>query len=210
MQGDSIILKGNRDGLNVIIDMNKFRSFDDIISSLLEKLSKGKNFYKGCTIKITTQVKEFTQRELNYIRDILFEEILIKDCIFIDSEEKTTKVFNGVYEGRTKYLRKTIRSGQTYEYLGNLVVIGDVNPGAEVYAAGNIIVLGSIRGAVHAGCNGNEKAIIAAFYLEPQILKIANLMTISPDDGIKPTYPEVAKIKNGNIIVEPYLVNKYI
>ncbi|NEU03374.1 MULTISPECIES: septum site-determining protein MinC [Clostridium] len=210
MQGDNIILKGNRDGLNVIIDINKFRSFEDMISCLIEKLSKRKNFYKGCTIKITTQIKEFTKRELNYIKDILFEKIYIKDCIFIDIEETNTKMFNGVYEGRTKYLRKSIRSGQTYEYLGNLVIIGDINPGAEVCAAGNIIVLGSIKGCVHAGCTGNEKAIIGAFYLNPQILKIANLMTISPDDGIKPTYPEIAKIKNGNIIVEPYLVNKYI
>lgn len=179
-------------------------------NALIEKLSKGKRFYRGCTLKITTQLKEFTDRELRRLRDLLFEEFLIRDCIFQDIDEKQSKMFNGIYEGRTKYLKRTIRSGQVYEYSGNLVIIGDINPGAEVYAAGNIVVVGAIRGSVHAGCTGNDKSFIAAFSLEPQIIRIADIMTRSPEDGIKPAYPEVARVKNGSIIVEPYLVNKYI
>ena len=77
------------------------------------------------------------------------------------------KTVYGIYEGKTKFLRKTIRSGQSINYPGNIVIIGDVNPGAEIYAAGNIIVFGNLRGVVHAGTNGNDKAIIAAFKLEP-------------------------------------------
>ena len=81
---------------------------------------------------------------------------------------------------------------------------------AEVYAAGNVIVLGVIKGKVSAGTNGNTKAVIAAFLLQPEILKIANVIAMSPDDVEKPSYPELAKIKDGSIIVEPYLPNKYI
>ncbi|WP_461612718.1 septum site-determining protein MinC [Clostridium sp. Marseille-QA1073] len=210
MYADNIIIKGNKEGLNVVIDMKKFKNSLDMTNALIEKLSKGKRFYRGCTLKITTQLKEFTDRELRNLRDLLFEEFLIRDCIFQDIDEKQNKVFNGIYEGRTKYLKKTIRSGQVYEYSGNLVIIGDINPGAEVYAAGNIVVVGAIRGSVHAGCTGNDKSFIAAFSLEPQIIRIADIMTRAPEDGIKPAYPEVARVKNGNIIVEPYLVNKYI
>ena len=89
-----------------------------------------------------------------------------------------------------------------------LVVIGDINSGAEVSAGGNIIVLGSIRGRVRAGIGGNREAIIAAFILQPQLLQIGDLITVSPDD-VKPPYPEVARVKDGMIIVEPYLPNKY-
>lgn len=210
MYADNIIIKGNKEGLNVIIDMKKFRNSLEMTDALIEKLSKGKKFYRGCTLKITTQLKEFTDRELRRLRDLLFEEFLIRDCIFQDIDEKQNKMFSGIYEGRTKYLKKTIRSGQVYEYSGNLVIIGDINPGAEVYAAGNIVVVGAIRGSVHAGCTGNDKSFIAAFSLEPQIIRIADIMTRAPEDGIKPAYPEVARIKNGSIIVEPYLVNKYI
>lgn len=210
MVTDKIIIKGNKEGLNVVINMNHFSDFDDMLESLVEKLAQGRKFYKGSTLKITTELKYINERESRKLKEILFDEFLISDCIFQNIEDSTVKVFTGIYEGKTKFLRKTIRSGQSINYPGNVVIIGDVNPGAEIYAAGNIIVIGTLRGLVHAGTNGNEKAIIAAVKLEPQILQIGNIVTRSPEDEVKPQYPEVAKIKNGNIIVEPYLANKYI
>lgn len=210
MADDSIVIKGNKEGLIAIIDMNKFRDCKDMVEELLEKLSKGKQFYKGSTLKIITQLKYINQRELNSLKDVLFDQIMIKDCIFEDKDEKNNKMFNGVYEGRTKFLRNTVRSGQVINYPGNIVIIGDVNSGAEIYASGNIIVLGSLRGTVHAGMDGNNRAIVAAFYLQPQILRICDILTRSPEDAELPQYPEVAKIKGDSIVVEPYLPNKYI
>ncbi|MCM8710369.1 septum site-determining protein MinC [Clostridium sp. SYSU_GA19001] len=210
MIDDKIIIKGNKDGLFAVISMNKFKDFDEMLEALIEKLSRGRKFYKGSTLKIATELKYISERELSRLKDVLFEEFMIKDCILEDREEKVSRVFSGIYEGRTKFLRKTIRSGQSINYTGNIVIIGDVNPGSEVFAGGNIVVLGSLKGHVHAGCGGNDKAIIAAFRLQPEILQIADIMTRSPDDGEKPLYPEVAKIKDNSIIVEPYLFNKFI
>ncbi len=210
MVDDKIQIKGNKDGLYAVISMNKFKDFDDMLETLMEKLSRGKKFYKGCTLKITTELKYISERELSKLKDILFDEFMIKDCILEDKEEKVSKVFSGIYEGRTKFLRKTIRGGQSINYSGNVVIIGDVNPGAEVFAGGNIVVLGALKGHAHAGFGGNDKAIIAAFSLQPEILQIADIMTRSPDDGVKPQFPEIAKVKDGSIIVEPYLFNKFI
>lgn len=210
MLDDKIIIKGNKDGLHAVINMNKFKDFDDMLEVLIEKLSRGKRFYKGSTLKITTELKYISERELSMLKDVLFDEFMIKDCIFEDKEEKSSKVFSGIYEGRTKFLRKTVRSGQCINYSGNVVIVGDVNSGAEVYAGGNIIVLGSLKGHVCAGFGGNDKAIIAAFRLQPEIIQIADIMTRSPDDGVRPQYPEVAKVKDNTIIVEPYLFNKFI
>ena len=166
---------------------------------------------------LLTQLKKLpTVVQKNYRFDIPpktgYKEIKIKDCIFEEIEEpkKESKVFNGVYEGKTKFIKRTIRGGQLIEYYGNIVIIGDINSGAEVYAGGNIIVLGSIKGQVHAGVGGNKKAIISAFTLQPEILQIADILTMSPDDGVKPPYPELAKIKGDTIVVEPYLPKKYI
>ena len=78
-----------------------------------------------------------------------------------------------------------------------------------MYAGGNIIVLGNIKGNVFAGVENNREAIVAAFSLQPEILKIGDIITMSPD-AEKPLYPEVAKVKDNVIIVEPYLNNKYI
>ncbi|MGL4741972.1 MAG: septum site-determining protein MinC [Sarcina sp.] len=205
----SIMIKGNKDGINAIINMDKFADFEEMLDELIKKLSVGKQFYKGATLTITTDLKHISERQMSKLKDSLFDEVLIQDCIFADKEEKENKYFQGVYEGRTKFLRKPVRSGQCVSYAGNIVIIGDINHGAEVVADGNIAVFGSIKGRVFAGNNGNERAIISAFSLEPEVLSIAGIMTISPDDFEKPSYPEVAKLKDGSIIVEPYLPNKY-
>ena len=210
MIDDRIIIKGNKEGLLAVINYNKFKDFGEVTEVLLERLNKGKKFYMGATLTIKTELKYIEERDIRILKDILFEEIGIKECILKDIEEKEAKVFTGIYEGRTKFIRKTIRGGQRIEYAGNIVIIGDINSGSEVYAAGNIIVLGKIRGQVHAGTTGNNKAIIAAFTLEPELLQIGDVVTISPEEGEKPKYPEVAKLKDGMIIVEPYLPNKFI
>ncbi|KEI06563.1 septum site-determining protein MinC [Clostridium botulinum C] len=210
MVRDRILVKGNRDGLNIIIDMNKFQNFDEMIENFIKKLSIGKKFYKGSTIIITTQLKEFNEKQIMKFEQVLFEDFFIKDCIFQEMQETKSKIFTGVYEGRTKFYRRTLRSGQIIRYPGNIVIVGDTNPGSEVYAGGNVIVIGNLCGDVHAGESGNKKAIIAAFRLQPNILQISNIMTRSPEDGVKPSYPEVARIKDGIIIVEPYLPNKFV
>lgn len=207
---DSILIKGDKSGLNLVVNMEKFKDFDEMLEKLIERLSIGRKFYKGSTIKFTSQLKYVDETEKQRLKEVLFDEFLIKDCIFEDSLEKTTKAFLGIYEGKTKFIRKTIRGGQVVDYPGNLVVIGDVNSGCELSAGGNIIVIGTIRGHVHAGSNGNTKAIVAAFVLQPEILEIASIVTRSPEDDVKPRFPEVARIKDGIIIVEPYLPNKYI
>lgn len=210
MFDDSILVKGNKDGLNVVINMERFKNFDEMLEKLVARLSKGKKFYKGSTIKITSQLKYISENETQVLKKVLCDEFLIKNCTFDDTAQKAAKVFSGIYEGKTKFIRRTIRSGQVINYPGNLVIIGDVNSGSEVYAEGNIIVVGTLRGHVHAGSGGNSKAIVAAFILQPEILQIAGIVTRSPEDNIKPRYPEVAKIKDDMIIVEPYLPNKYI
>ncbi|MFQ6847895.1 MAG: septum site-determining protein MinC, partial [Clostridium perfringens] len=182
MRDDRIFIKGNKLGINAIINMDKFGNFDEMLDSLVEKLSRGKKFYKGATLTVTTDLKYINERQISKLKDVLFDEILIKDCIFEERLEKQSSVFSGVYEGRTKFVRKTVRSGQCLNYAGNLIIIGDVNNGGEVRAHGNVIVLGDLKGKVFAGDNGNENAIIAAYSLEPELISISGKITISPDD----------------------------
>ncbi|MFZ5596909.1 MAG: septum site-determining protein MinC [Bacillota bacterium] len=102
-------------------------------------------------------------------------------------------------------IRRTMRSGQKFYYDGNVIVMGDVNPGAEVVATGNVIVMGQLRGVVHAGAEGDESAIVIAFRLLPTQLRIANHITRPPDDEVPNiTAPEIARIKNGVVTIESY------
>lgn len=110
-------------------------------------------------------------------------------------------------EGNTLFVRRTLRSGQSVSYHGHVVVIGDVNPGAEVVAGGDIIVLGALRGIAHAGGAGDDTAIIAALRLQPTQLRIADVFTRPPDDDDQslPAVPEVAFLRDGTIVIDHYL-----
>lgn len=74
----------------------------------------------------------------------------------------------------TLYIKRTLRSGQKAVYPGHIVLWGDLNPGAELEAEGDVVVLGTVRGRIHAGCNGNSSAQIWCQALHPTLLRIAD------------------------------------
>lgn len=101
------------------------------------------------------------------------------------------------------YLRQTLRSGQAVSHKGHLVIVGDVNPGAEVMADGDITIWGALRGMAHAGVSGNTDAQIRALRLQPIQIRIAHAIARSPDQPRKGLNrhagPETARIVNGTI-----------
>ncbi|HAU32357.1 MAG TPA: septum site-determining protein MinC [Desulfotomaculum sp.] len=108
-------------------------------------------------------------------------------------------------DDNTILVRRTLRSGQKVNFSGNVVILGDVNPGAEVKAFGHVIVFGSLRGMVHAGADGNEQAVVIAFRLQPTQLRIANHITRPPEDGsAAPDQPEIARIKDNVVTIDTF------
>ncbi|MGC8839796.1 MAG: septum site-determining protein MinC [Anaerolineae bacterium] len=99
---------------------------------------------------------------------------------------------------------RTLRSGQALRHPGHVVVIGDVNPGAEIVAGGHVVVWGRLRGTVHAGAHGDEGAVICALRLAPTQLRIADVVARSPENAGEPDAPEVARLRDGRIVVEPW------
>ena len=104
------------------------------------------------------------------------------------------------------FLRRTLRSGQSIQHDGDVCIIGDVNPGAEVMAGGDVVVWGSLRGLVHAGAGGNTDAVICALQLAPTQLRIAETRSRGPEPGgdAAGQTPEMARIAEGRIVVEPW------
>ncbi len=101
-------------------------------------------------------------------------------------------------------VRRTLRSGRTIHSRGHVVVYGDVNPGAKIVATGDIIVWGRLRGMVHAGAEGDTSAVICALEMKPNQLRIADLIALSPDDPGQERQPEVASVRQNQIIVDTW------
>jgi septum site-determining protein MinC len=106
---------------------------------------------------------------------------------------------------RTMSIHRTVRSGTVVRYDGDLFVFGDVNPGANVVATGNITVLGMLKGMAHAGASGDESAFIFSLHLRPTQLRIGRKIAISPDrEAGRAAGAEIATVGGEQIVIEPY------
>jgi septum site-determining protein MinC len=101
------------------------------------------------------------------------------------------------------FVQRTLRSGYSLKYPGHVIILGDVNPGAEVIAGGNIIVWGRLRGSVHAGVDGDDDAVVCALDLSPMQLRISGKAGVGAVKKGKPL-PEMARLKNGQVVSETW------
>ncbi|OPJ55532.1 septum site-determining protein MinC [Alkalithermobacter paradoxus] len=199
-----IEFKGTKNGL--VINVKQGYDFETIKNNLIDKIEESRNFFSGAKISSINCI-DLTDLEIIELKDIITQKF---DLDWVEEDiESEDEIFQGINEGNTKIVKTTLRSGTKIEYKGNVVIIGDVNPGGQVVAYGNIIIMGALRGVVHAGANGNKNAFVAAYNLDPMQLRIADTIAIAPEDNFeKPNFPEVAHIKNDCIVIEPYLNRK--
>lgn len=240
MSDNGVIFKATKDGLIIIMnkelefdeiynEINKklisagnfFKGASLGVKYLGRKLSEEeiKIICELMTQKTEATISSFEEEtnNLGFNTDIK-EENTIKENGFIKYDMRKETYSNDIKsilhsreeEGITKFYRGTVRSGQLISYDGNIVILGDVNPGAEIQAGGNIIVMGWLRGTVHAGMYGNDKAIVASLSLQPVQLRIANIITRPPDEQKyeSPSVPEIAFVKDNMIFIESFLPQK--
>ena len=143
------------------------------------------------------------------VQEIYTEEELkteIEDNI--PQDEESQKLIKEPENLPTLYIRRTIRSGQSISSDGNIIIIGDVNSGAEIIAKGDITVWGILSGIAHAGSEGNDYARIRALKFNPVQIRIGKIFARRPDTVNIPFIqktseytPEEAFTLNGNIII---------
>lgn len=116
----------------------------------------------------------------------------------VHSKSKTQYLTLG--DEQSLLIRRTIRSGQSISFPGNVTILGDVNPGAEVIAEGDIIVMGTLRGTAHAGVKGRE-AVIAALQIACPQLRLGKFVAQIPEEKSNAWEPEIASVKKGKIVI---------
>ncbi len=110
-----------------------------------------------------------------------------------------------IKEHNTKFYKGNLRNGMSLDFDGSLVILGDVNPGAQVTATGNILILGALKGLAHAGCKGSSEAFVFALHLIPVQLRIGSIITRFPDGDSKVNRkPEYAYVEDGKIYVSAF------
>ena len=180
---NSITISMKKDQVIIRVDENAEQR--DVMASLKKKIIELKNLYKEDKTPILITGKVLKNKEMDEIQNFIKRFIDVQ--IDFDSPKELHGIRKSFYKeiatSETKFHKGSLRSGQKIEFEGSLVIIGDVNPGAQVIAGENIIVLGQLRGLAHAGAKGNRDAVIEAVEIDSLQLRIADIVKeIEKDD----------------------------
>lgn len=217
-----IQIKGLRDGLLVSLDD---APWETQLAALMAQVDSQPSFFQGARLALDVASQVLNVNELVDLRDRLSERGIFLWAIVSESpkteqtaqllglatriskprpEETRTFAVDDLGDETALFLDRTLRSGTRIEFAGHVVVLGDVNPGAEIVAEGNVIIWGRLRGMVHAGSKGNREAVICALDFSPMQLRIADAASaaMSPQTQLK---PQVARINEfGNLQAEDW------
>ena len=215
-----IQIKGLRDGLLVSLDDAPWA---EQRQALLAQVDGQPAFFQGARLALDVASQVLHVNELVDLRDQLSERGISLWAVISESPttEKTAQLLGlatriskprpeesrkfaveDLGEETGLFLQRTLRSGTRIEFAGHVVVLGDVNPGAEIIAEGNVMVWGRLRGMVHAGAKGNQKAVICALDLSPTQLRIADQVSAALKPQEHPR-PEIVRINSdGNLQAE--------
>jgi septum site-determining protein MinC len=221
--GLPITIKGTREGLLVTVAES---TWAEAQPSLLQAIDTQADFFRGARLALQVGdleigaadlgglVGDLARREV-HLWAVLSEHQATKAAAADlglaislprvgDSGERLEAELDTELAGDEAVLvHRTLRSGHRIHFPGHVVVIGDVNPGAEVIAGGNVVVWGRLRGVVHAGAIGDETAVVCALDLSPMQLRIADQIAVSPDRKGK-TKPEMVSLRDGQLVANSW------
>ncbi len=211
-------IKGSRDGLRLVLDEGA--SWDQILIALRDQLERGTEFFHGAELTVETGERPLGDGEFDALLGLLNEHGLYPAALATNTREgrNAGRVAGITTRPATRIpappatreqasdgallVSRTLRSGQVLRHHSHVTVIGDINPGAEIIAAGSILVWGRLRGTVHAGALGDRSAVVCALEMMPALLRIADQMARTPDQ--RPAGPETASIQDDRIVVEAW------
>lgn len=189
----------------ITLKINEKAKEEEIVECLEEKIPELKRLYQDEKTPIFVTGKVLKEKEMKIVQEKIQKEIDVK--IEFDSPKalglhEIKRAFSEEIESsETKFYRGSLRSGKKIEYEGSIVVLGDVNAGAEVIAGENIVIVGILRGMAHAGAKGNRKAMISAVSIEAPQLRIADIIkeTEKEDEQKRKTY---AHLEENKMVIE--------
>jgi septum site-determining protein MinC len=222
MSDQKIEVKGIKNGILIEAGDGEWMERE---KAILDHIDQNLAFFTGARLVVDVGDRELNSQTLADLRNELSDrdiklwavlssssatERASQDLGLIIKIDQSTPVqdkgsIDSTLEGEEAvFLRRTLRSGHKVIHPGHIIVIGDVNPGAELVAGGNIIVWGRLRGVVHAGAMGNTEAVVCSLDLSPTQLRIADKISVSPPRKGK-TRPEVARLENGQVTARDWL-----
>ncbi len=211
--GDIVVLKVKKDRLKIYLDPDI--EFSEIKRNLLDKITELKAFVGRVRTALEFTGREISDNEEDELLEIIRENSNMEVTYVLSNGEESPKmkaVFNSLKgEGKVKFYKGILRSGNLLEYDGSIIIFGDVNPGGIVKAGDSVIVLGYLNGTVYAGTESGKNAFIGALHMNPIQIKIGDYIARNPNPQMennkkikKDSGFEIAYVNGENIFIENY------
>lgn len=213
-------IKGHREGLIITLGDGEWHH---ILESLLDHISARRAFFRGARVAFDAGSRSLTIAEITSLRTRL-SDLEVSLWALQTKDERTTKSLRNLgletsipsFKTETKVkpfdtliagedallVKKTLRSGYRVVYAGHVIVLGDVNPGAEIVAGGSVVVWGRARGSIHAGAEGDESAVVCALEMNPTQVRIASISALQQQPKKGKPQPEICSVNNGTLKTE--------
>ena len=207
-----VIIKGNKHGIVVVMDENI--PFDELKEALAEKFRSASKFFDKANMAVSFEGRKISASEEKEILDIIAANSELNIICVVDNDKLRDEYYKKAVDTKLEELsthtgqfyKGTLRSDQVLESESSIIILGDVNPGARVISTGNVVVLGSLKGLVFAGANGNQDSFVVALEMAPMQIRIGDVIARSGDAApLKPGRnidPKIAFVDDNNIYIE--------
>lgn len=208
--GTPVVIKGTKSGIIVVLD--KDMELKQLKEHLVKKFQESADFLGSSQVAISFEGKNLSDEEEIELVQLITEHSHLDIVCIVDNDEEREAYFNQSLnekllqlESNTgQFYKGNLRSGQVLEFETSIIILGDVNVGAQVISTGNVIILGALKGNVYAGAAGNKDAFVVALKMNPKQIRISDTIARAPDE-VEDANAEtkIAFVEDGNIYIEP-------
>ncbi len=203
--------------------LNELSSYADLRAALMEKLSVNKDFYSQLRKPVMVYGKLFSDAQKRELKNTLLMDFDLSDVYFVDDDvppsissaevapqqaeapakpanDELELISTNYFDAKSIVVNQTVRNGMRIECEGDVIVVGDVNAGAEIIAGGSVAIFGRLRGLVHAGAKGRTDVMVVANSLQANQIRIAGKIAVLPAKR-QVDYTETAKLIDDRIVI---------
>lgn len=209
-----VTIRSSRFGLDIDLDPNV--EFEELIRELTAKFRESARFFKGAKMALSFSGRCLSRTEEDEILNIISENTQIEILCIIEYNDKNEWMYKSLVERALsdkekregQFYRGTLKKGQILESESSIVILGDVELGAQVIAEGSVVIVGGLYGSVHAGASGDRDAFAVALSMQPKRLCIADVEAkrqIVYQESLSIRGPKIAVLEGRRIYLDPLI-----
>lgn len=209
MKKAPVVIKGNKSGIRLVLDEKL--PFEELLEEVEKKFKSSADFLGNAQVAISFEGRELSEEEEAQLLQSISDHSKLDVVCVIDNDKKREEYFTQSLNERLmqmnsnsgQFFKGNLRSGQVMEFETSIIILGDINAGAQVISTGNVIILGALHGIVYAGASGRDDCFVVALKMNPVQLRIGDIIARSSDEKSEPPKePQIAYVEKGRIYVD--------